>query len=779
MIRPWVESEPITIPQALQDAVGGHPLVAKTLARRGFTDVASAQAFLDPDRYDPTAPDVLPDMDAAVARVLQAVAAREPICVWGDFDVDGQTATTLLVATLRDLGARVTHHIPVRAAESHGVNVAVLQQVIAGGARLILTCDTGIAAHEAVKYARTRGVDLIITDHHDLPGTLPAAHAVINPKRLPHSHPLSTLPGVGVAYKLAEALYRKAGRADEVAEHLDLVALGIVSDIAVQTGDTRYLLQHGLAALRQTERLGLQAMMQIAELNPAWLSEEHIGYVLGPRLNALGRLADANPIVDFLTTTELAGAHVMALQLEGLNGQRKLMEGQILRAAEEQIEREPSLMDHAALVLAGQAWPAGVIGIVAGRLATRYGKPTVLIATPPGEMGRGSARSVEGCNITAALAAHAALLEGYGGHPMAAGLGIRPDRIPEFRHALSRTVGEMLRQTPTITTLAIDGRLPLDEISLDLVDDLGRLAPFGPGNPPLTLVAEGLNVRSRRTVGRNSEHRLVTVEDEAGSRRQVIWWNAADTPLPEGRFDLAYALRASDYRGQRDIQMEWIDARPTVDGPDIAIASPTPTIKVVDHRTAPDPRARLAEVQAQADTVIWREGAAATQLPGHDRYALPRAEKLVVWTVPPGPRESQAAVARVEPATVHIFGVNPDLDRPDVFLQRLAGLVKHALNVHGGQVEIPALAAATAHREDTVRAGLTWLAERGHISLQQARLGNVVQLAAGDGSKGEHLDAALADLQALLAETAAYRAHFRQAEANTLIPDSRVQQPGT
>ncbi len=270
--------------------------MAQTLVRRGVTTPAAAVAFLDPDAYMPAPPDALPGMPRAVSRLWRAVRGGEPICVWGDFDVDGQTATALLVGTLADLGAHVTYHVPVRENESHGVNLPNLKRVIAEGARLILTCDTGIAAHEAVSYARSQGVDVIVTDHHSLPAVLPDAAAVVNPKLLPGDHPLADLPGVGVAYKVAEALYERARRTNEAARGLDLVALGIVADVAIQRRDTRYLLQRGLAALRATsgaQRLGLRALMETAELDPAWLSEEHIGFVLGPRLNAAGRLADA------------------------------------------------------------------------------------------------------------------------------------------------------------------------------------------------------------------------------------------------------------------------------------------------------------------------------------------------------------------------------------------------------------------------------------------------------------------------------------------------------
>ena len=755
----WLEPTPNSMPPALGQTVGGHPLVAQVLARRGMVDVDRARAFLDPALYVPASPFDLPGMDRAVERIQQAVRAGQRIAVWGDFDVDGQTATTVLVQTLVTLKADVTFHIPVRAEEGHGVNLPWLQRLIDQGAQLVVTCDTGIDAHEAVDYARQRNVDLVITDHHDLPAALPAASAVVNPKLLPAGHALGTLPGVGVAYKLAEALLPDAS------EHQDLVALGVVADVAVQTGDARYLLQRGLERLRQTDRLGLQALLQLADVNPAWLNEEHIGFELGPRLNALGRLGDANLAVEFLTTKDPQRARVLATMLEGLNAERKRLTDQIFQGALAQIERDPSLLEHAALVLAHPAWPAGVIGIVASRLAERFHRPVVLLAAPPGQLARGSARSVEGCKISQAIAAHGNLLASFGGHPMAAGLSIDPERIPEFRRKLSRSVALQLAHAGTEPTLLIDGRLPLSEISLDLVADLERLAPFGPGNPRLVLFSPDHALVAERTIGRYSEHRLLTVEDETGARQSAVWWQGAGWPLPEGRFDLAYTARASTWRGQRSVQVEWMDFRPVPDGV-IFVQPARPNI--VDHRRAPQPLTALEQLRKQAGVVVWAEGEAKGQVGGQDRGALAPAAILAIWTIPPGRAELQTALNQVKPKEVVLFGVDPGMDSIERFLQRLAGLSKHALRSGDGVVNVQRLAAATGQRAAAVRAGLRWLVSRGHMQFM-AEEDDDIRLAAGDGLSSPDLPAVTAQLRDLLAESAAFRRYFSQADAEVLL----------
>jgi single-stranded-DNA-specific exonuclease len=772
-MKTWLTPQPASIPPDLSEAIGGHPLVAETLVRRGIATPAVARAFLDPEAYTPVSPYGLPGMEAAVARLERAIHAGEHICVWGDFDVDGQTSTAILVSTLRALGAKVSFHIPVRARESHGVNLPVLEQVIADGVQLVLTCDTGIAAHDAVQFARSQGVDFIITDHHELPETLPAACAVVNPRLLPAEHPLATLSGAGVAYKLAEALLNLAPCPLPPASLLDLTALGLVADVAALTGDARYLVQRGLQVLRKTERVGLQVMMEMAQVNPAWLTEEHIGFSLGPRLNALGRLSDANASVELLTTQDRGRARVLATMLEGLNAQRQLLTAQIFQAAQAQIERDAALLDDPVLVLAHPAWHAGVIGIVASRLVEQYGRPVILLSAPEGQLARGSARSVAGINITAAIAEQKELLAGFGGHPMAAGLGIDPANIPAFRRGLARSVAAQTGGQKVEPVLPIDAMLALGEISLDLVEDLSRLAPFGAGNPALVFCLPNLTLKSHTTIGRGGEHRRLTVADESGVSRTVLWWQGAGWPLPEGRFDLACTLRASDYRGQRDVQVEWLDFRP-LEIPEIAPQKKE--LAIFDYRQQAQPMALLKQLAAES-VPVWaeadaREKLAELGLTATPRHELAAAPALVVWTSPPGPLELHEALQQVQPERVYLFSVNPATVSVDEFLKRLAGLVKYALHQRSGQANLPSLVAATAQTELAVRTGLAWLESRGFVALADED-GGVLQLRAGSGEIEGGAGLLREQLEALLAETSAYRAYFRKADGRGLFSANR------
>jgi len=311
----WIDPPEVPVPEEFA-ALGLHPIAAQTLVRRGITDLAAARAFLHPLETPPTP---FPGAEAAADLIREAIRKGERICVWGDFDVDGQTSTTLLVQTLQSLGADPVHYIPVRGRESHGVHVRSLKPIIESGTKLLLTCDTGITAHDAVAFAKAAGLTVIITDHHLPAETLPMADSILDPKLIPEDHPLADLSGVGVAYKLAEALL--ADEPEMLASLLDLVALGLIADVALLHAETRSLAQRGLEALRRTERLGLKVIAENTQTALDSITEETVGFTFGPRLNALGRLDDANSAVDLLLSNDPERVRVLASQIESLNAQ--------------------------------------------------------------------------------------------------------------------------------------------------------------------------------------------------------------------------------------------------------------------------------------------------------------------------------------------------------------------------------------------------------------------------------------------------------------------------
>jgi single-stranded-DNA-specific exonuclease len=752
----WIEPPPVEIPASFAD-LNMPPLIAQTLIRRGVNTPEAARAFLQPDSL-PSTP--FPDIEPAVERIHAAIRDNEIICVWGDFDVDGQTSTTLLVQTFQTLGANVVYYIPIRGKESHGVHIETLKPIIDNGAKLIVTCDTGITAYEAIDYANSRGVDVAITDHHDLGAALPDARAIVNPKLLSQDHILANLAGVGVAYKLAEALLIES-RKSETVNLLDLVALGLIADVALLKGETRSLVQRGLQVLRNTGRIGLRTMAELSGTSLESLTEETVGFSFAPRLNALGRLGDANPAVELLLSHNPARARVIATQIEGLNAQRRLLTNQVYEAAEAQLRETPELLSEPAIILTNQNWPGGVVGIVANKLVERYRKPAILLNQSENGILRGSARSIEGLHITEAITTQKDLLMGFGGHPMAAGLALEAWKLPDFRKGLGRAIeaqlGRVVRQEPT---LQIDAWLRLDEINLEYAESLEALAPFGAGNPSLTFATHKVSLRSVATLGKNKEHLRLNVEDENGNVQSILWWSGAGSELPEegSKFDIAYSMRASTFRGDKQVTLQFEEFRIVEEAPPELKKR---KIEIVDYRQQVEKLESL-----QFEMLVWAEGADKTK--GKSRLELHPADEFAIYTAPASSVELRAALETVGPKKVYLFGVSPEPEKPDAFLARMAGFAKYVINQKGGKVKVAELAVATGQREGVIRLSLEWLAAGGHISIQRDE-GTVV-LSTGNGESNQYLQRELyLAVKGILEETAAYRAHFQRAEAESLM----------
>jgi single-stranded-DNA-specific exonuclease len=760
----WLNPSPVTVPDSFVD-LGLHPLVAQTLIRRGITTPGEARAFLHPELL-PSTP--FPGIEPAVDRVLQAIRSRERICVWGDFDVDGQSSTSLLVQTLKSLDANLVYYIPIRGKESHGVHIESLKPLIENGVSLILTCDTGITAHEAIDYASSCGVDVVITDHHDPGENLPNAKAIVNPKLLPDGHTLETLAGVGVAYKFAEALLSSKSKVEgsmSPEELLDLVALGLIADVALLKGETRALAQRGIHALRHTQRTGLKVMAELANTSLETLTEETIGFTFAPRLNALGRLGDANPAVELLTTRDTARARVLAAQIEGLNSQRRLLTSQVYEAAENLLRENPHWLTEPAIVLAHQNWPGGVVGIVANRLVDRYHKPAILLTESEDGILRGSARSVDGLHITEAIATQKDLLLGFGGHPMAAGMAFSREHLSTFKKglgkAIERQLGTVVRQEPT---LQIDAWLELDEIHLDLASALEALAPFGAGNPALTMATRQVKMKSVTTIGKAREHVRLRIEDTNGNTADILWWGGAGEELPEegSVFDIAYSLRASTFRGEKQVSLQFEEFR--------IVQEPPPDLRkreldVIDYRM--ESAAVLEGLQQQAPTLqVWAEGAEKAR--GKTRYQLEPAEELVIYSTPPSAQDVRTVVDLVKPRRIYVFAASPAEENTDAFLARLAGLAKFAINQRAGKVTVQELAGVSGLRESAIQIGLEWLAAGGHITLQKEN--GTYTLSRGNNEVNPYLQKELyIAVRGILNETAAYRAHFKRASIEALF----------
>jgi single-stranded-DNA-specific exonuclease len=534
-------------------------------------------------------------------------------------------------------------------------------------------------------------------------------------------------------------------------ELLDLVALGLIADVALLKGETRTLAQKGIRKLRETNRLGLKVIAELSGTSLETLTEETIGFTFAPRLNALGRLGDANPAVELLLTEDPGRARVLAAQIEGLNSQRRLLTSQVYEAAEAQLRTNPALLEEPAILLSHPNWPGGVVGIVANKLVNRYHKPAFLFNESGDGILRGSARSIEGLHITEAITTQKDLLRSFGGHPMAAGMALDADKLTDFRKGLGKAIekqlGEAILEEPT---LQIDAWLGLDDLTLDLAESLEMLAPFGAGNPSLTLATRKVKLKSISTIGKTKEHLRLNVEDDAGAVQSILWWGGAGEIMPEGIFDIAYSFRATSFRGQKQLSVQLEEFRVVEEEQPVEVRESG--IEVIDARL----NTRSFE-QLNTETLVWAEGS--DKAKGTSRFDLKPSKELAIYTTPPALVELRKVLEIVQPKKLHIFAVTPTEEKAEDYLSRLAGLCKFALNKREGKTTIHELAAAMASRESAVEIGLDWLAAGGQLAVEIND--DEVTLSGATLEKNPYLQSELfIALRGILNETAAFRKFF-------------------
>lgn len=567
MLRPrwtWPATVDVEAARALGNALGLPTSVGELLLRRGFDTLERARAFLDPTFDQLHDPFLMRDMDRAVARVEDALASGEPIAVYGDYDVDGITATALLVRYLRWRGGRVEYTIPHRIEEGYGMSLSGLAGLRDRGVRLVISCDCGVTAVDEVRAAQSWGLDVLVTDHHEPGPELPPAAAILNPKRVDAHYPDHNLAAVGVAYKLCEALEIAAGRGRETLRYgLDLVALGTIADLVPVTGENRVLVRHGLEVLARTRNPGLKALLARTELAGRVPSAWEVGFVLAPRINAIGRMDAAMRGVGLLLTDDPDEAEAMVETLESVNTDRQATDRRVLAEALEMLERSYDSERDRAIVLAKENWHPGVIGIVASRVVERFHRPTILIALDSEGRGRGSARSIGGFHLLEALHACRSHLEAYGGHRHAAGLAIRADAVERFREAFETCARDRIRAEHLIPTLTIDLTVTLANLDGPLFEGLARFAPYGPGNPEPVLALDGVSSRGYpRIVGENHLKLLVAQE---GYTLDTIGFNLGhllqEMDLVRGPLRVACRLRENGFLGHGTFQGRLVDVR--------------------------------------------------------------------------------------------------------------------------------------------------------------------------------------------------------------------------
>ena len=549
----WLVEDPPPelLVRSLASALSVSPTLANLLARRGLETAEQARRFLRPALDELADPFTLAGMAQAVETIRAAVRGGAGILVHGDYDVDGQCAAALLTRTLRLAGARVIPFLPHRLTDGYDLGPAGLRAARAAGAELIITCDCGITAVDAVRAAREQGIAVIVTDHH-LPGpVLPDATAVIDPQRPDDTSGLRQLCGTGVAFKLVQALVPALGLPANLPYHfLDIVALATVADIVPLTGENRILVRHGLRLLAGSRWPGVRALIRVSGLEGKEIRAGHVGFILGPRLNAAGRVGDANEGLRLLLAEDEAEAEPLALRLERMNVERQALDQRMLEEAIEQVERDCDPERDTALVLASDRWHPGVVGIVASRVVERYGRPAFLIALE-GELGRGSGRSISRFNLHSALTRCVDLLERYGGHHMAAGLTLRRERLAEFRARFADVARDTLKTEDLGPEQRVDLVLDLGAVDADLERLCRHLEPCGMGNPSPVFGTRAVRLEGARRVG--GGHLKGTLAD-GGERLPAIGFNWADRAPQAERVDVAFRLEQNEWMGGVTLQ---------------------------------------------------------------------------------------------------------------------------------------------------------------------------------------------------------------------------------
>ncbi len=548
---------------SLARVLGVSPTLAMLLINRGYADERAARTFLSPGYDQLHEPMLMLGMQEAVTRLKQAIEQQEPILIYGDYDVDGTTGTAILLRALKLLGAHTGFHIPHRFTEGYGIQQRALERAFAEGYKLVVSVDCGIRAHEPLYWARANGLDVIITDHHlpDEQEGAPPAFAVLNPNQAGCPYPDKHLAGVGVAFKLVHALFREYGREAQVAACMKVVAIGTVADVAKLVGENRTIVSIGLKDLARAANPGLKALIDVAGCGDGkGMTAYDLGFRLGPRINAAGRMDAARAVVELFDTRDSAVARRIAEHLDARNEERKTVQQQIiyLALAEFGVSKDAKVA-----VIEGSGWHRGVIGIAASKIAERLNRPCVVLSID-GEVAHGSGRSIEAYHLLNGLTACADLFEKFGGHSHAAGITIRPERIAEFRRRLNEHAASCLTDEDLEHSVAIDMELPAENIDFRLARELQALEPFGAGNVRPVFATRNLRLLSEPIVLKD-KHLKLRLAGAQNRPLEAVWWNCIETPgqtpVLNGSIEVAYSLELNAWNEEFRLQLGVVDLR--------------------------------------------------------------------------------------------------------------------------------------------------------------------------------------------------------------------------
>ncbi len=538
------------------------PLTAIILYNRGIRDDEEISKFLSRDLTQLHDPFLMKDMDKAVERILMASKNKEKITIYGDYDVDGITSIAILYKQLEKMGIDVGFYVPDRMVEGYGVNREALDKIRADGTKLVITVDTGITAVEEAEYAKSIGIDFIITDHHECKEKIPDVFAAIDPKRKDCNYPFKSLAGVGVVFKLIQALDKSEPLENIMDEYADLMCLGTVADISPLIDENRVIVTEGLKKFNSTKNVGLRALIDVSTNGKA-ITTSTIGYTIAPRINASGRLGCASTSVELFLTDDKNKAAELAESLCHENTLRQQTEQKMFKEALEYIDEHPEIKDDDILVIPHENWHHGIVGIVSSKITEKYYKPSILFAVD-GDSAKGSGRSVTGFNLFGALEDSADLLEKFGGHELAAGLTIKSENIEAFRKKINEYAKVNSEKVNRVPEISLDAQIKVTYITLDTVHDINRLQPFGVNNPTPVFAVRNIKIHRISVMSEGKHLRMTLFKD--GKYLDAVGFGMGDyySSFEEGDFiDVAFALDINDYKGFQNVQLILKDMRPT------------------------------------------------------------------------------------------------------------------------------------------------------------------------------------------------------------------------
>lgn len=560
MIKKWVFKEQNqTLQKSLSDEIGISRIIAQILINRGIDTFSDIRDFLKPNILNLKDPFLMKGMNRCVCRIKKAINNKERIMIHGDYDADGICATALLEISLKNLGADVIHYIPDRVQDGYGISENAIKTAVKNKVKLFISADCGITAVKQTDELNKSAIDVIITDHHQPKDKLPAAYSILNPLQKDCKYPYKNLAGVGVAFKLISALY--GVDSDYIYQHLDLVCLGTVSDVVTLTGENRILVKAGLECLTHSNKVGLQSLVSVVKLKGKDMTSHYVGFIIGPRINAAGRLRSAETALDLMLTDNSQQAHTLAQSMDAENRNRQKLEQRTLTEALAKLERDIDFKQDRIIFLQDDNWHLGVIGIVASRLVDRFHRPTLIITTK-GEVAKGSGRSIKNFHLVEALGECSEVLDNFGGHRYAAGVTLQKNNLGDFRKLINQVAHDNLKAEDFIPTLHIDMEIGLESLSSKLFKEMDEMAPFGMGNPRPVFATKNIRVKTTpQIIGKGTIKTWITDGDKVC---EAIGFRMADS-IPSNimneDIELAYTCNLNRYKGVESIQLQLKDIR--------------------------------------------------------------------------------------------------------------------------------------------------------------------------------------------------------------------------